>query len=125
MCCCLPGAGPSRQHAEQGASHTHPQGNHQYVDHGIHAGLQPGDIITEANGTKIESSDDLVRLVGDLYDGAELKLTVYRQGETVELTVIVGEKIQSALGSEDDQAQVQQQSSQRQFSFPGFFNFGY
>ena len=89
------------------------------------AGLQINDIITEANGTTIESSDDLVRLVGDLYDGAELKLTVYRQGETVELTVIVGEKIQSALGSEEDQAQVQQQSSQRQFSFPGFFNFGY
>ena len=89
------------------------------------AGLQINDIITEANGTTIESSDDLVRLVGDLYNGAELKLTVYRQGETVEITVIVGEKIQSALGSEDDQAQVQQQSSQRQFSFPGFFNFGY
>ena len=89
------------------------------------AGLQINDVITEANGTAIESSDDLVRLVGDLYDGAELKLTVYRQGETVELTVIVGEKIQSALGSEEDQAQVQQQSSQRQFSFPGFFNFGY
>ena len=89
------------------------------------AGLQINDIITEANGTAIESSDDLVRLVGDLYDGAELKLTVYRQGETVELTVIVGEKIQSALGSEDNQAQVRQQSSQRQFSLPGFFSFGY
>ena len=89
------------------------------------AGLQINDIITEANGTAIESSDDLVRLVGDLYDGAEMKLTVYRQGETVELTVIVGEKIQSALGSEDNQAQVQQQSSQRQFSLPGFFSFGY
>ena len=89
------------------------------------AGLQINDIITAANGTTIESSDDLVRLVGDLYNGAELKLTVYRQGETVELTVIVGEKIQSALGSEEDQAQVQQQSSQRQFSVPGFFSFGY
>ena len=89
------------------------------------AGLQINDIITEANGTTIESSDDLVRLVGDLYNGAELKLTVYRQGETLELTVTVGEKIQSALGSEEDQAQVQQQSSQRQFSFPGFFSFGY
>ena len=89
------------------------------------AGLQINDIITEANGTTIESSDDLVRLVGDLYNGAELKLTVYRQGETLEITVTVGEKIQSALGLEEDQAQVQQQSSQRQFSFPGFFSFGY
>ena len=89
------------------------------------AGLQINDIITEANGTTIESSDDLVRLVGDLYNGAELKLTVYRQGETLEITVTVGEKIQSALGLEEDQAQVQQQSSQRQLSFPGFFSFGY
>lgn len=87
------------------------------------AGLQINDIITEANGTEIASSDDLVKLVGSLYDGAELKLTVYRQGETLELTVIVGEKIQSAL--ENDQTQVQQQSSQRQFSFPGIFGFGY
>ena len=86
------------------------------------AGLQINDIITEANGTTIESSDDLVKLVGSLYNGAELKLTVYRQGETLELTVTVGEKIQSAL--EEAQPQVQQQSSQ-QFSFPGFFNFGY
>ena len=88
------------------------------------AGLQINDIITEANGTKIESSDDLVKLVGGLYNGAELKLTVYRQGETLEITVTVGEKIQSAL-EDKQQAQVQQQSSQRQFSFPGFFNFGY
>ena len=88
------------------------------------AGLQINDIITEANGTKIESSDDLVKLVGGLYNGAELKLTVYRQGETVEITVTVGERIQSAL-EDQQQAQVQQQSSQRQFSFPGFFNFGY
>lgn len=89
------------------------------------AGLQINDIVTEANGTSIESSDDLVRLVGSLYNGAELTLTVYRQGETLEITVIVGEKIQSALGNEKEQPQVQQQSSQRQFSFPGFFNFGY
>ena len=88
------------------------------------AGLQINDIITEANGTKIESSDDLVKLVGGLYNGAELKLTVYRQGETLEITVTVGEKIQSAL-EDKQQAQVQQQSSQRQFSFPGFFSFGY
>ncbi|MGN0982783.1 MAG: S1C family serine protease [Candidatus Limivicinus sp.] len=86
------------------------------------AGLQINDIITEANGTAIESSDDLVRLVGDLYNGAELKLTVYRQGETLEITVTVGERIQAAL--EEAQPQVQQQSSQ-QFSFPGFFNFNY
>ena len=88
------------------------------------AGLQLNDIITQANGVAIESSDDLVQLVGSLYKGAELKLTVYRQGETLEITVIVGEKIQDALEVKEE-PQVQQQSSQRQFSFPGFFNFGF
>lgn len=88
------------------------------------AGLQLNDIITQANGVAIESSDDLVQLVGSLYKGAELKLTVYRQGETLEITVIVGEKIQDALEAKEE-PQVQQQSSQRQFSFPGFFNFGF
>lgn len=89
------------------------------------AGLEINDIVTEANGVAIESSDDLVRLVGSLYNGAELKLTVYRQGETLEITVTVGEKIQPALKDEEDQPQVQQQSSQQQFSLPGFFGFGY
>lgn len=89
------------------------------------AGLEINDIVTEANGVAIESSDDLVRLVGSLYNGAELRLTVYRQGETLEITVTVGEKIQPALKNEEDQPQVQQQSSQQQFSFPGFFGFGY
>ena len=65
-----------------------------------------------------------MQLVGSLYKGAELKLTVYRQGETLEITVIVGEKIQDALEAKEE-PQVQQQSSQRQFSFPGFFNFGF
>lgn len=88
------------------------------------AGLAINDIITEANGVPIEGSDDLVQLVGNLYDGAELKLSVYRQGETLEITVIVGERIQSALANEEE-PQVQQQSSQQQFSLPGFFGFGY
>lgn len=87
------------------------------------AGLEINDIVTEANGVAIESSDDLVRLVGSLYNGAELKLTVYRQGETLEITVTVGEKIQPALKDEEDQPQVQQQSSQQQFSFPGLFGY--
>lgn len=88
------------------------------------AGLAINDIITEANGVPIEGSDDLVQLVGSLYDGAELKLSVYRQGETLEITVIVGERIQSALANEEE-PQVQQQSSQQQFSLPSFFGFGY
>ncbi len=92
------------------------------------AGIQVNDIITAANGTEISSSDQLVDLVSSLYDGAELKLSIYRQGEELELTVTVGEQIQSALANDDQDAQVEQQSMEEYNGFPGFrdfFGFGY
>lgn len=85
------------------------------------AGLQVNDIITAANGSEITSSDELVQLVSNLYNGAKLNLTVYRQGQTLEIEVTVGEKIQSALANEENKTQVEQQSMEEQFSFPGFF----
>mgnify|MGYP000584469289 CR=1 FL=1 len=95
------------------------------------AGIQVNDIITAANGTEISSSDQLVDLVSSLYEGAELKLTVYRQGEELELTVTVGEQIQSALANEEQQPQVEEQSMEQQEQYNGFpdfrdfFGFGY
>ena len=67
------------------------------------AGLQAGDVITGVNGTEITGSSDLVRLVGDAAVGDTLSMTVYRQGTTLELTVTVGEQIQSALANEQTQ----------------------
>lgn len=95
------------------------------------AGIQVNDIITAANGTEISSSDQLVDLVSSLYDGAELKLSIYRQGEELELTVTVGEQIQSALANEEQQPQVEEQSMEQQEQYNGFpdfrdfFGFGY
>jgi serine protease Do len=93
------------------------------------AGLQANDIITEVNGQTITSSSDLVNLIADCNIGDELNMTIYRQGETLQLTVPVGEKIQSALAEETDQSTSSSSSSssqQYQFSFPGgsFFSFG-
>ncbi len=73
------------------------------------AGLQTGDIITSANGTDITSSSDLVTLVGNLSVGDELIVTVYRQGQILEITVVIEEQIQSALANESQQTE---QSSQ-------------
>ena len=70
-------------------------------------GLQPNDIITHVNGKEITGSSDLVSIVNESTPGDALKLTVYRKGNTIELTITVGEKIQSAQ-------QQQQQSSQTQ-----------
>ena len=67
------------------------------------AGLQAGDVITRVNGTEITGSSDLVSLVSAAAIGDTLTMTVYRQGSTIELTVTVGEQVQSALANEQTQ----------------------
>ena len=89
------------------------------------AGLQVNDIITAVNGTEISSSGELVEIVGNCAPGDELMLSVYRQGETLELTLTVGEQSKSALEATSNQ-QSQQQTSPNYgggfFGFPwGFF----
>ena len=74
------------------------------------AGLQKGDVITAVDGTAMDSNA-LVDRVGASEVGDRLVLSVYRQGTTMEITVTVGEQIQSALENENNQQQ-QQQSSQ-------------
>ena len=91
-------------------------------------GLEANDIITEVNGTTITSSNDLVSYVGEQAPGDELKLKVYRQGKTLDITVTIGEKTQSAMPATQDDAQQSQQSqgpSQQGGSmFPWNFGFG-
>ncbi len=94
------------------------------------AGLEENDIITEVDGTAINSSTELVNYVGEKTPGDELTFKVYRQGEELELTVTIGEKTQSAMPTTttDDTQQSQQsqgQSQQGGQSFPWGFGFGY
>ncbi|MGN1004126.1 MAG: S1C family serine protease [Oscillospiraceae bacterium] len=51
------------------------------------AGVQPGDVITEANGRIIASLEDLTVVRDEADVGGTLKLTVWRDGETLELTL--------------------------------------
>lgn len=90
------------------------------------AGLVSGDIITAVDGEAITGSQDLVTVIGNAQVGQELKLTVYRQGQTLELLLTVGEQIQSAQA--DAQTEPTSQQSQYQggngysgFPFGGFF----
>ena len=78
------------------------------------AGLQAGDVITRVNGTEITGSSDLVNLVSEAAIGDTLTMTVYRQGSTMELTVTVGEQVQSALANE----QTQQAASDSRNGYP-------
>ncbi len=74
------------------------------------AGLQPKDIITEVNGSVIEDSDALVEFVRGCSVGDELTMTVYRQGETLQIVVTVGEQVKSALPEPEEEASTQQGS---------------
>lgn len=83
------------------------------------AGLQPNDIITKIDDTEITSSSDVVQFVKTTTVGQELKVTVYRQGQTLELTVIVEEQTQTQVQNSQSY-----QSSQPSQSYPeSFFPF--
>ena len=98
------------------------------------AGLQENDIVTAVNGETITGSNDLVKLVKASAAGDTLELTVYRQGQTLTLTLTVGEQKTDALPTQTtEDAQQSQQGyydnggqSDNQFggSWPFGFGFG-
>ncbi len=79
------------------------------------AGLKKNDIVTHINGEKIDGASDLKSIVSASKPGDELKLEIWRRGETLELTLVVGEQTQEAV------TQQPQQSTQ----IPSFPNFGW
>ena len=74
------------------------------------AGLQVNDIITDANGSPITGSSDLVAIVRAMSPGDKLKLSVYRQGETLSITVTVEESVQDALPASPQESAAQSQT---------------
>ena len=59
-------------------------------DPAAQAGLQRGDVITFVDG-KAMTSTELVSFVGQASVGQQIVFSIYRQGETLEITVNVGE----------------------------------
>ena len=56
------------------------------------AGIKPGDVIIEADGTKITTMDDLNKIKNSHKIGDEMKIKVNRDGQERELTVTLGEQ---------------------------------
>jgi S1-C subfamily serine protease len=59
-------------------------------------GLQTGDIITAVNGTTLDATHPLDVVTSQLAPGASVKLDVLRNGQTVQLTVVLGTRPTSA-----------------------------
>ena len=81
------------------------------------AGLQANDIITAVDGKEISGKSGLSSIIADCAAGDKLTLSVYRQGQTLTVTVTVGEQTTSALAN-------QQQQQQQQQTMPDIFGFG-
>ena len=93
------------------------------------AGLQLGDVITAVDGTEVTSLDSFTALKKGYRTGDTCELTVYRQGETLTLTLTWGEtpaEETSAQTTQDQQQTQQGQSGQGMDPydlFDYFFNF--
>ncbi|MDO5445330.1 MAG: trypsin-like peptidase domain-containing protein [Eubacteriales bacterium] len=67
------------------------------------AKLAAGDVIVTANGKEIIEFSDLSGMVSASEPGDELKLEVYRQGEILDITVVVGSDTKPALEEEEEE----------------------
>lgn len=56
------------------------------------AGMAAGDVITIFDGIEIEDTRELVRIVGNSPVGKEVAVTVLRDGESADLTVVLGRR---------------------------------
>lgn len=54
------------------------------------AGVQEEDIVTEVDGVRLSSEKDLAQLLAEKSIGQKVKLTIWRDGKTIEIEVTVG-----------------------------------
>ncbi len=69
------------------------------------AGLQVGDIITKFGDTKITGRTDISTAIARCKIGDTVNLTVYRKGQTLEISVTIGEQIQSTTTEKEENNQ--------------------
>lgn len=80
------------------------------------AGLQVGDIIRKVNDEDVRTSSDLPMTIGALAPGKEVKLSIWRKGKMIDLTVTLGE--QSDLSATQNPEQEMPSGSLGGFDFP-------
>lgn len=82
-------------------------------------GLNVNDIVTHINGEEITGASDLKKMVSSSKPGDEMKLTVWRKGETITVTLIVDEQPRVTETAEQESEQ------QYYIPFPNFPFFGW
>lgn len=86
------------------------------------AGLTRNDIIRKVNGTEISGISEFKSIIAGGNEGDILTLTIYRQGETLEIEVKLAMLQQSVLTEDSSSASSQQEQTGRlPYSGGGFF----
>jgi serine protease Do len=65
------------------------------------AGIKTGDIILAVDGRDIENSIDLPRIIGESKPGSQVKLKIWRQGDTKDLSASLGEAPSEKVAAAD------------------------
>ncbi|MCL2590144.1 MAG: DegQ family serine endoprotease [Betaproteobacteria bacterium] len=55
------------------------------------AGLKPGDIVLKVDGKEVNETNELPRLIGDKQPGSKIKLEIWREGKSREVTAVLDE----------------------------------
>ena len=56
------------------------------------AGLKPGDVLTEVNGTKVSDANEALNLIARMAPGESVKLRALRNSKSMEVKVEIGER---------------------------------
>jgi len=56
------------------------------------AGIKAGDVIVAVDGVAVADAGDLTRKIGDLLPGVKITLSVWREGKTVTIPLVLGER---------------------------------
>lgn len=59
------------------------------------AGVKPGDVLLKLGGEKTKNSENVIHVIRQNRVGTELEATLHRDGKTITLKVVLGEKPQS------------------------------
>ena len=71
------------------------------------AGIKPGDVILKVNGQAIEDSRGLSQIIGQLKPGASVDIQLWRQGETKDVQVTLGQRKGAVTAAEPSKLQEQ------------------